>query len=96
MNGATGSWIGDPGHSPLIGDAARATPPGSAAGITGPTAWYEMRCACDTKNDSATGLYLTHNKRGNMVMVDGHVEGLTKEDAESTEWHPIMTRDKFE
>lgn len=94
--GSTGSRIGDPGYAALIGDSARAAPPSSTPELTGPTAWYEMRCACDTKNDSATGLYLAHNNRGNMVMLDGHVEAMTKEDAESTEWHAIITREKYE
>ncbi len=72
-----------PDATPLIGDCARKN-----------LAWYIMYCKCGGLADSTGAFYLAHNQTGNMVMVDGHVEGLTKTQAENWSWHPLLVRDK--
>ena len=95
MPTGAGRKLGDPSAAVLIGDCARAVPPSSKPNLSGPTAWYTMNCGCMSNTDSAGGLYMAHSNRGNVVMLDGHVEAMTKADAESGYWHSIFARDKY-
>ena len=94
--GGAGRKLGDPSAAVLLGDCARAIPPSSKPDLTGPTAWYTMNCFCMSNTDSAGGLYMAHSNRGNVVMLDGHVEAMTIEDAESGYWHKLFARRKYE
>ena len=69
----------NPAIAPLIGDCAW-----NNNGTL--WAWYQLYCSCGT---AKKGVYLAHNKRANMAMLDGHVETMTKTDAQKCKWHPL-------
>ena len=69
----------DPSAAPLMGDCAW-----NNNGAM--WAFYQLYCPC---SQSVKGVYPGHNKWANMVMLDGHVTTMTKEDAENCKWHPL-------
>ena len=70
----------DPSSAPVMGDCAWNKDDGAL------WAFYQLYCPC---SQSVKGIYPGHNKRANMVMLDGHVTTMTKEDAEKCKWHPL-------
>ncbi len=89
-NGAAKARHGDPSQAPLIGDTGR-------RGIR--AMWYRMGCSCSGEvTDSSYCFYLAHNGTGNMLMLDGHVEVMTRQDMTNLRWHnqPLLILDKLE
>ena len=78
---------GDPAGAPMIGDSY------IYSAAQGYAMWYRIGC-----NDSNPGykFYMVHNKTGNMVMVDGHVENMSKDQAENLPWHGLAVQDRKE
>ena len=76
---------GDPSAVPLIGDSYYAKDQ---------SMWYRMYCTCTSTN--ARG-YLAHGNQGNMLLVDGHVEGWTKDmfHVNYNKWHSLQVNDKL-
>ena len=89
-NGAAKARHGDPSQAPLIGDTGR-------RGIR--AMWYCFTCSCGGElTDSSHAFYLAHNGTGNMLMLDGHVEVMTRQDMTNLRWHnqPLLILDKLE
>ena len=87
-NNTTGKVTGgDPAGAPMIGDSY------IYSDAQGYAMWYRIGC-----KDSSPGykFYMAHNKTGNMVMVDGHVENMSKEQAETLPWHGLAVQDRKE
>lgn len=88
--GAAKSRHGDPSEAPLIGDIGR-----KAAR----TMWYRIDCCCNKEqSDTSYAFYLAHNGTGNMVMLDGHVNALTRDGVLALRWHnqPMYVLDKLD
>ena len=72
---------GDPTKAIMIGDSIRPN-------VTPKTSFYAIICK-DLSSSNNYGVYLAHNGRGNVAMVDGHVEALNFESLDTWSWHPI-------
>ena len=77
----TSAGSGDPTKAIMIGDSIR--PDQSPK-----TSFYAIICKCYYSNNNY-GVYLAHNKQGNVAMVDGHVEALGYDALMNWSWHPI-------
>ena len=73
---------GDPTKAIMIGDSIR--PDQSPK-----TSFYAIICKDKKGSSNNYGVYLAHNGRGNVAMVDGHVEALNFESLDTWSWHPI-------
>ena len=72
---------GDPTKAIMIGDSIRPN-------VTPKTSFYAIICK-DLSSSNNYGVYLAHNGRGNVAMVDGHVEALGYDALMNWSWHPI-------